>query len=249
MFVKEHAPPCLTQGVRLYAVGDIHGRRDLLELLLARIQTDAAAVKKRNIIVFLGDYVDRGPDSKDVIARFLTLDLPGWEIVFLRGNHDQAVLDFLNDANFYRAWRSFGAAETLLSYGVTPPRFDKEEAFAEVRAEFAGKLPPPHLKFFDGLKYSYVAGDYMFVHAGVRPGIALDRQLPEDLMWIREEFLMSDQRLKKMIVHGHTPADRPVQRPNRIGVDTGAYATGRLTAVVLDGHTRAFLSVDDTQCG
>jgi serine/threonine protein phosphatase 1 len=175
------------------------------------------------------------------------LQWPGWDVVCLRGNHDQAVLDFLDDPDFYRAWRDLGAAETLLSYGVIPPRFDNEEAFTEARDDLRRKCPESHLEFLRGLPLFHIVGDYMFVHAGVRPGIALDRQSPEDIMWIRDEFLFSDLRLDKVIVHGHSPSERPVLRANRIGVDTGAYATDCLTAVILDGEECTILSTIGTQ--
>lgn len=242
---KKAAPFCVPEGERVYAVGDIHGRRDLLDKMLEAIAADAAGAARQNSIVFLGDYVDRGTDSKGVIDRLSSLALPGWQTVFLRGNHDQAVLDFLADAAFYRAWRSFGAADTLLSYGVMPPRFDKEDAFEEARQALADALPPAHRDFFESLAYRHEVGGYCFVHAGVRPGIALDRQVPEDLLWIRDEFLLSERRLEKIIVHGHTPLEEPERRGFRIGVDTGAYATGRLSAVVLDGATCRFLTVSD----
>lgn len=242
---KERRVPRVPEGTCVYAVGDIHGRMDLLGKLLTQIGTHAVTEGRRNSIIFLGDYVDRGPQSKEVIDHLLQLSWPGWDVVYLRGNHDQAILDFLADATFYRVWREFGAAETLLSYGVKPPRFDDDEAFAEARNDFAAKCPPEHLKFLHALEYFHVIGDYMFVHAGVRPGIALDRQSPQDLMWIREEFLLSDRQLDKVIVHGHTPSERPVRRANRIGVDTGAYATGCLTSVVLEGESCSFLAATD----
>jgi serine/threonine protein phosphatase 1 len=244
---KKRSLPKVPQGTRVYAVGDIHGRMDLLEKLLVQIKTHAGQEKRQNSLVFLGDYVDRGPQSKDVVDYLMRMQWPGWDIVYLRGNHDQAVLDFLEDASFYRAWREFGAAETLLSYGVTPPRFDAEGAFAKAHDDFLRKCPESHVEFLRSLPFFHIVGDYMFVHAGVRPGIALDRQSPEDMMWIREEFLFSDLRLDKVIVHGHSPSERPVLRANRIGVDTGAYATDCLTAVVLEGEECTFLSTSGTQ--
>ncbi len=244
---KKRSLPKVPLGTRVYAVGDIHGRMDLLEKMLVQIVTHAGQEKRLNSLVFLGDYVDRGPQSKNVVSCLLRLKLPGWDIVCLRGNHDQAVLDFIENASFYRAWREFGGAETLLSYGVTPPRFDNEEAFAQAHDDFQRKCPESHLEFLRGLPFFHIVGDYMFVHAGVRPGIALDRQAPEDMMWIRDEFLFSDLRLDKVIVHGHSPSERPVLRTNHIGVDTGAYATGCLTAVVLEGQECTFLSTIGTE--
>ena len=232
----------LPDGLRIYAVGDIHGRRDLLDRLLAAVEADAASWTGRKEIVFLGDYVDRGPDAKGVIDRLLALGLPGFRAIYLRGNHDQTLLDFLSDAAVYRTWRAFGGAETLVSYGVIPPRFDRLEACEDLRGEFAAKLPPAHLSFFNNLDRSYSVGGYFFVHAGIRPGVALDRQVPEDLMWIRDEFLFSDLLPEKIVVHGHTPSDRPVRLARRIGIDTGAYATGRLTAAVLEKDGCRFLA-------
>jgi serine/threonine protein phosphatase 1 len=210
-------------------------------MLLATVKSDVRR-DQRNILVFLGDYVDRGPQSKGVLDYLIQFQWDGWEAIFLRGNHDQTVLDFLEDASVYRAWREFGGAETLVSYGVKPPRFDDAAELQEARDEFSRKCPAAHLQFLHTLRHSYTMGDYMFVHAGVRPGVDLDRQSPQDLMWIREEFLLSGRVLDKIIVHGHSPTDRPVRRKNRVGIDTGAYATGQLTAAVLEGTGCRFLS-------
>lgn len=234
-------------GMRVYAVGDIHGRDDVLQQLLASIRAHASKRHGRNCLIFVGDYVDRGLQSKAVIERLLTLNLPGWEIIHLRGNHDQAVLDFLDDAAVYRMWRGFGAAETLLSYGVSPPKFDDDGDFQRAREEFIARLPQAHLEFLQSLLPFYVVGDYVFVHAGVRPGVSLEQQSPEDLMWIRDDFLMSDHNFGKVVVHGHSPSDQPVRKFNRIGIDTGAYATGRLTAAILEGDGCEFLTAVGTQ--
>jgi serine/threonine protein phosphatase 1 len=233
--------PSVPEGMRVYAVGDIHGRLDLLETILEIIWADAAEAP-RNTLVFLGDYIDRGPASKDVVECLVHLRRPGWTIVALRGNHDQILLDFTGTTEVYRLWRELGGAETLRSYGVRPPLFDDNAEYARARDELLSKLPAQHLEFFRALPYYFSAGDYLFVHAGVRPGIALDRQSPEDLIWIREEFLASDRRLEKVVVHGHTPSERPIVRTNRIGLDTGAYATGCLTAAVFEGEKCRFLS-------
>jgi serine/threonine protein phosphatase 1 len=228
-------------GVRVYAVGDIHGCAFQLDRLLTAIQADAASHTGAVHLVFLGDYVDRGPDSKGVIERLLALP-SSFSPRFLRGNHDQAILDFLRDPAFYRAWRNFGAAETLVSYGVKPPLFDRAEDFAAARDQFAKALPHRHLRFFETLELHFQIGDYFFAHAGVRPGIALEQQTAEDLLWIRDEFLMSKNDFGAVVVHGHTPGDSPVRRSNRICVDTGAYATGRLTAAALHGEHCDFLA-------
>jgi len=236
--------PRVPDGCCVYAVGDIHGRRDLLDALLERIWADAPATG--NNLVFLGDYIDRGPDSKATIECLANLQRPGWEIVTLRGNHDQMLLDFLGYPEAYLGWRSLGGSETLLSYGVKPPLFSNTKDLVRLRDEFADMLPRKHRAFFEDLRLCHVVGDYFFVHAGVRPAISLDRQSPEDLLGIREDFLFSNQRLDKVVVHGHTPSEQPVTRGNRICVDTGAYATNCLTAVKLSGRSCNFLSTGDT---
>ena len=235
--------PAVGLGKRLFAIGDIHGRRDLLDALLERIAMHVrSAPPAANILVFLGDYVDRGPASRSVIERLCGLEREtGWRCVFLRGNHDQAVLEFLQDPSYYSAWRGYGAAETLLSYGVMPPRFENASDFARAWDDFVRKFPPQHSEFLSRLKYFHVEDDYVFVHAGIRPGIALADQSPGDLMWIRENFLSHRGRFEKLVVHGHTPAPAPVILSNRICVDTGAHATGRLTALVLEGKKQGFI--------
>ncbi|MDE2182946.1 MAG: serine/threonine protein phosphatase [Alphaproteobacteria bacterium] len=239
---RRHIGPAVPDGVRVYAIGDVHGRADLLDRLLERIWADAGEGPLCNLIVLLGDYVDRGQQSRQVLERLVAFDRPGWRMVALRGNHDQMVLNFLADPPIYRAWREFGAPQTLVSYGVAPPADDKN-SLERARDALAAAMPEAHVDFLRTLPYSHVVGGYMFVHAGVRPGVALDRQVPADLMWIRDEFLLSDCAFGKIVVHGHTPSERPVVMPNRIGVDTGAYATGCLTAVVLEGGEHSFLSV------
>jgi serine/threonine protein phosphatase 1 len=237
--------PAVGAGKRLFAIGDIHGRSDLLEALIERLRLHVvSAPAADNVLVFLGDYVDRGPASRAVIERLCGLEKQtGWRCVYIRGNHDQAVLEFLQDPSYYSAWRGYGAAETLLSYGVMPPRFENASDFARAWADFSSKIPAHHVEFLRGSKYFHVEDDYVFVHAGIRPGVALADQSPEDLMWIRENFLSHRKRFEKMVVHGHTPAPAPVLLSNRICVDTGAHATGRLTALVLEGKCRSFIDV------
>lgn len=242
------AKPSIGLGKRLFAIGDIHGRLDLLDAMLKGISRHiAAAPPADNILVFLGDYIDRGPASQAVIERLCGLkQRTGWRCVFLKGNHDQAVLEFLQDPNYYSAWRGYGAAETLLSYGVMPPRFENASDFGRAWDDFSRKLPPHHWEFVAALKYFHVEDDYLFVHAGIRPGVALADQAPEDMMWIRENFLSHRGRFEKMVVHGHTPSPMPVILSNRICVDTGAHATGRLTALVLEDKKRTFLEARNT---
>jgi len=226
--------------MRIYAVGDIHGCLRQLEQMLKLIGQDSSGVKERCQLVFVGDYIDRGPDSKGVIDRLLS-PMDGVTATYLLGNHEQALLDFLENPSAYRDWKYFGAHETLVSYGISPPRFDDDAGFAAARDQLRQSMPEKHIAFLRGLERWAVFGDYFFVHAGIRPGIPLDKQDKDDLIWIRDEFLESQADFGKVIVHGHTPADRPENKPNRIGIDTGAYATGRLTAVVLEGTERRFL--------
>lgn len=231
-----HAP----EDMRLYAIGDIHGRDDLLAQLLDLIAADAkGCAAKRKILIFLGDYVDRGLQSREVLDR-LTGDLiPGFERVFLKGNHEQALLQFLGDAAFGRTWKYYGGLETLHSYGIKELTLsDDPKDFERARERFDEVLPKSHRRFLEMLPLSVEFGDYFFTHAGVRPGIALHRQIEEDLLWIRDDFLESGSSFGKMIVHGHTPKEEVVFRSNRIGVDTGAYMTGVLTALVLEGSAR-----------
>ena len=237
-------PARVPEGVRVYAIGDVHGRSDLLEALLANIRADAATTPERPVLVFLGDYVDRGPDSKGVVDMVRQGAGTGWEAIALRGNHDQQTIDFCRDASGWQGWKAFGGLETLHSYGVATPVIDSPEEIEATWAAFAAAFPAAHREFLEGLPFAHVIGDYFFAHAGVRPGVGLDRQSPQDLMWIRNEFLVSGKRLEKVIVHGHTPAEEPVSLANRICVDTGAYATNRLTAVVLSGAKRRFLFSD-----
>lgn len=242
---KKPAEPRLRAGRRVFAIGDIHGRLDLLNLMLEQISNHAAQyLMPANCLVFLGDYIDRGPESRGVIDKLIALPrfFPGWELHLLRGNHDNAALEFIENPRLYTAWRSHGAAQTLISYGVVPPRFEKQMEFENARNDFVRALPLAHLKFLNQLKYFHVEDDYLFVHAGIRPGIALADQLPEDLLWIREDFLLHSRRFEKMIVHGHTAGPSPIVLSNRICVDTGAHATGHLTALILDSESRSFLS-------
>lgn len=230
-------------GEVVYAIGDIHGRSDLLTELLELIESDAAAAgSAAKTLVFLGDYVDRGPDSSGVLDLLSTNLPPGFDAHFLKGNHEQFLLDFLDDASWLGAWRSNGGEQTLRSYGVDVDGLERRQARPPVwQAEFLELLPETHLRFLQSLELTYVAGDYLFVHAGLRPGLPLDEQVPDDILWIRHEFLDSDMSFGKIVVHGHTPERAPVIRPNRIGIDTGAVVTNCLTALRLEGGTRAFL--------
>lgn len=227
------------QGHFVVAIGDAHGRLDLVENLWAQI--DAASrlsSARRRTLIFIGDYVDRGLQSRELIDRLLR-GFAGFETHYLKGNHDDTLLQFLADPTIGDAWRNFGGLETLRSYGVAHPQ---GKNWSQTRSEFAAALPHEHLAFFKNLKLHVTLGDYLFVHAGLKPRVPLEEQSETDLLWIREEFLESTVNFGRVVVHGHTPTDAPVVRANRIGIDTGAYITNNLTAVVLEERTRRFLS-------
>ena len=226
-------------GRLLVAIGDMHGRLDLLERLFVQIEETARLSSARErTVVFLGDYIDRGTQSRQLIDRLLA-GFSGYEAVFLKGNHDDTLLQFLDDPKLGEVWRNFGGLETLESYGVA---HRGGSDWAQTRAEFLQRLPAEHLKFFKSLRLHYACGDYLFVHAGVRPGLLLEHQSEQDLLWIRDEFLNSTMSFGRIVVHGHTPERQPVVRANRICIDTGAYMTGVLTALVLEGRSHKFLS-------
>lgn len=234
---KIGSPPA---GTRLYAVGDIHGCRDLLARLHDQIRGDAArSTAERFVIVYLGDYVDRGPDSKGVIDLLLNAPLQGFEAVHLMGNHELEMLQFVQGDAPRFDWLSYGGLETLRSYGVELPR--KLAARERIRETFAAVFPDAHREFLRSLRHSYQEGDFFMAHAGVAPGIPLDQQIRDDLIWIRMPFLKSDADFGKTVIHGHTIVERPEVRSNRIGIDTGAFRSGRLTAIVLQDGNMDFL--------
>jgi serine/threonine protein phosphatase 1 len=237
----------LPQGQLVYAIGDIHGRADLLALLLAEIESDSARSKdaKRRTLVFLGDYIDRGHDSRRVVDMVLD-DLPaGFDAHFLKGNHEAIMLDFLDDPSYLGHWLANGADATFRSYGLDVAELVGRGAAPEVwRRAFLASLPETHRDFFEALELAVSFGDYFFVHAGVRPGVPLEAQDPNDMIWIRGPFLQSEDDFGKIVVHGHTPAREPVIRANRIGIDTGAVFTDRLTALRLENGSRRLMQVD-----
>ncbi|WP_082979844.1 metallophosphoesterase family protein [Labrys sp. WJW] len=230
-------PPGMPPETSVIAIGDIHGRLDLLEPLLTRIERRASLLPGlRHIVVSVGDLIDRGPDSAGVIERLMN-GVRGCELVVLLGNHEDALLGFLDDKPIGDAWRSFFGADAFLqSYGIASRQNYKVEKTPDrLRQDMLAAIPPAHLEFLRALPTSYSIGDYFFAHAGVRPGVPLDEQDDRDLVWIREEFLHSKQRFEKKIVHGHTPVRKPDFNRNRINLDTKAYASGVLTAVRFEG--------------
>lgn len=229
--------PPSTGGRLVYAVGDIHGRLDALEPLLRQIAEDLMLSKpaQRPMLVFLGDYVDRGPDSKRVVDLVIGMSQhEEFEVRTLKGNHEEALLYFLDDPTFGAAWIEHGGGPTLVSYGVQPPpgRTDNE-AWSKASRALKAALPPAHNAFYRSLELMVEVGDYAFVHAGVRPGVPLAQQDERDLLWIRHEFIAEKGPHPKVIVHGHTPNEEAQLTRWRLGIDTGCYATGLLTAVRL----------------
>ncbi|WP_291074147.1 metallophosphoesterase family protein [Hyphomonas sp.] len=245
-----HAP----DGECIYAIGDIHGRCDLLERLVEQIEQDSETLPAgtKRTLIFLGDYIDRGLQSRDVID-FLTGDrLKEFGTVFLMGNHEEALLRFLSDAGFGKQWVRYGGGETLYSYGFQPPNTRSsltsheamtaaQKAWEKVWTGFRERLPDEHLNFYNSLQSYHVAGDYLFVHAGMRPDVPLEQQSARDLLWIRDEFLDDTKEFEHIVVHGHTPAEGVFRDNRRIGLDTGAFISGRLSAAKLFKTDVSFL--------
>jgi serine/threonine protein phosphatase 1 len=225
----------------MYVIGDIHGRLDLLDRLIAAIERDAKRQGIDCLTVTLGDYIDRGPHSRGVLERLAENPFPG-EYVALKGNHEQLLEMFLGDPEIGPHWRQLGGLETLHSFGVRIAPLLSSHDYEEAAERLRDALMPAHEKFLASLQTSLSVGRYFLCHAGVRPGVPLERQNEEDLLWIRDEFLNSEADFGKVVVHGHTPTEKPEVLPNRINIDTGAFATGRLTCVVLDGEAQRFIT-------
>jgi serine/threonine protein phosphatase 1 len=233
---KETRLARIPQRMRLYAVGDVHGRADLLSELFSEIDTDLEACPVPLALhIFLGDYVDRGPHSREVLDLLVTRS-QRHETIFLKGNHEILVEEFLRNPESFATWRDVGGVQTLLSYGIRPsfrPGASEQTMLARQLAEV---LPPAHRQFFGSLRRSFSCGDFFFVHAGVRPGVPLSQQADEDLFWIRDEFLNSEERFGKIVVHGHSPVPDVEFHANRINIDTGAFATGRLSCLRIESE-------------
>jgi serine/threonine protein phosphatase 1 len=229
------------ENTRVYVIGDIHGRLDLFDRLIDEIERDAEERGASSLTVTLGDYIDRGPDSRGVLDRLLSNPFPG-DYVALKGNHEALLETFLEDSAIGAHWRQLGGLETLRSFGVSIAATMVGKNYEEAAEQLRVALSPAHTKFLASLKTSLTVGRYFLCHAGIRPGVALERQRPQDLMWIRGEFLRSRLDFGKIVVHGHTPTAEPEVLPNRINIDTGAFATGRLTCVVLEGGSHRFIT-------
>ncbi len=227
----------------IYAIGDIHGRLDLLSELHERILADAdGRHAAHRLLIYLGDYVSRGPESCAVVERVRSWKPGGFRCVTLRGNHEELLLRYLDgDLSAGRHWFDFGGLETLAAYGVRNHGGYNDTDLEDLRCRFGEALPEAHRDFFRRLQVSHRVGRYFFVHGGIRPGIALEDQRAQDCIWIRGEFLSSEAEHGAIVVHGHSISEAPELRNNRIGIDTGAYRSGVLTCLVLDGVRQDFL--------
>lgn len=232
-----------TRGCRAYAVGDVHGRLDLLDIILERIEQDRAGrPPRKTFIIFLGDLVDRGPQSAGVVERLRTYRPAGAHPIFLMGNHEEVLLRILSgEPKILQSWLKFGGAECAQSYGIDPNglrHLDERSAIRRLQSSF----PAAHRSFLESFADTFRFGDYLFVHAGIRPGVAIEEQDKTDLRWIREPFLTDNKEHGCVVVHGHTIVSEVEERRNRIGIDTGAYQTGILTALAIEDDRRWFLS-------
>jgi serine/threonine protein phosphatase 1 len=227
--------------VRLYIIGDIHGRSDLLDQMIKQINDDIDAFgPTESLTITLGDYVDRGPDSRGVLERLSRNPFPT-DYIALKGNHEALLETFLETPAVGEHWRQLGGLETLHSYRVPMEELMRGKGFEQAAHRLAAVLPAAHREFLASLKTHLTIDNCFFCHAGVRPNVPLDRQRADDLLWIRDEFLNTQKTFGKMIIHGHTPNEWPEIRPNRVNLDTGAFATGRLTCLVLDHGSERFL--------
>ncbi len=237
-----HSPARAPAGQRIYVVGDIHGRLDLLQAMAGRVAADLAdgtgAVAKT---YFLGDLIDRGPDSAGVIELLSRGAFPT-PVMALRGNHEDMLLRFLDNPSALEDWRKFGGLETLHAYGAPVADAMRGTGYAAARDALAAAMPAHHRAFLERAPLSVDLGDYFLCHAGVRPGRPFEAQEADDLLWIREPFLKFEGDFGKIVVHGHTPVEAPDVRANRINIDTGAYASSILTALALEDERRRFIS-------
>lgn len=232
-------------GTVVYAIGDIHGCSDLLEIIQRGIALDIRMrPATRRVVVYVGDYISRGPDTRRVLDQVISWRPEGTDIVTLQGNHEQLLLRFLDgDLKAGGHWLAYGGLEAAAHYGIgiAPDSLGDPDALPRIKHQLAAALPEAHTRLLRQLVLNHREGDYLFVHAGVAPGVALHEQRERDQIWIRERFLQSPLDHGAVVVHGHCIAPEPQVRHNRIGIDTGAYQSGVLTCLVLDGTERAFL--------
>ncbi|MSP52961.1 MAG: serine/threonine protein phosphatase [Gammaproteobacteria bacterium] len=239
---QPYPAPSLPENTRVYCIGDIHGCYELLKQLTTQIEEDMHGFIGRIIVIYLGDFIDRGASSKEVIEFLINHRKDAVEYVFLRGNHEQTLLDFLTEDSIARAWLSYGGMATFANYGVHVAKIPtKPDDFKQLQKQFSDKLPHEHYQFLSKTVLSYSLGCYFFVHAGINPHYALAQQIPEDLLQIRDEFIGFKKPFEKIIVHGHTITATPERLPNRIGIDTGAYLSGILTCLVLETDQQRFI--------
>lgn len=235
---RDRPPPRTRPGQRIYAIGDIHGRADLLAALMALIAADAETSEAQDLVlVFLGDYIDRGRHSRSVIEALSGPPPAGFRAHYLMGNHEDLMLQSIEGIEIIESWLDNGGQPTLESYGcghIADPQL--------ARRRLLEALPGHHLNFLKSLKSCCQEGDYLFVHAGLRPGVPIEGQSADDMMWIRAPFLKSNQDFGKFVIHGHSIRPEPEVRHNRIGIDTGAWRTGVLTCLVLEGEEKKFLT-------
>jgi serine/threonine protein phosphatase 1 len=243
---KQTALPAIPEGRRVYAIGDVHGCLSLFDRLLARIDADNEARHPADVtLILLGDLVDRGPDSAGVVERAIQLQDRGGDFRWLLGNHEEVFLKALSgDPAAMRYFVRIGGGPTIHSYGLDGDEY-RGMAFDELAEAFPRLVPERHRRFLQSAEEKIAIGDYLFVHAGIRPGVGIEQQRSSDLRWIRDDFLDDGSDHGCVVVHGHTIFDEVQVRPNRIGIDTGAYATGRLTAVGLQGTERWFITAEE----
>lgn len=226
--------PRVPDGVRIYAIGDVHGCKHEMVHLLRAIERERATFGGSTHIIFLGDLVDRGPDSSGVLDHLIHAELPADDVTYLMGNHEELMLDcYAGKIERYAGWLRFGGLEALASYGVSEAEINSHDF--DLGAALKRSVPSKHISFMRSFEDSLRLGDYLFVHAGIRPGVGLEHQSPQDLRWIRDEFLTHKKCYGFTVVHGHTIVPRILKRRNRIGIDTGCYRTGVLSCLVLEG--------------
>lgn len=239
---KELFSSFIPENQRVYAVGDIHGRHDLLSLIHQQVLADAKDFKGTKTIVYLGDYIDRGMESFQVLETLINQPLKGFEAVHLMGNHEQSALFFMNNPEVGATWLMWGGEEALMSYGIeTMDANGQRHTPSRLAEALRDRMPESHFNFLQSLKIYEQIGDYMFAHAGVKPGVPLEKQQERDMLTIRDEFHSHPSPFDKRVVFGHTVFEAPLVDEWRIGIDTGAYATGVLTAAVLEGDEVRFL--------